>query len=128
MVDFSDPFELLQSALTEFESHNFGKVIHILENGVGIADESPLFFALLSKAYLNVGDYHKSAAIVQLGLEKFPFNRSLLVIDNDLKSNFPRLAVLSDNFKSEDYEKINNIFFHLDFNIIKVLNFRKILV
>ncbi|MFN3307214.1 MAG: hypothetical protein ACK42Z_08535 [Candidatus Kapaibacteriota bacterium] len=127
MVDFADPLELLQTALQEFESENFNKVILILENGVGFADETPLYYILLSKAYLKVGDFFKSANVIQSGLDKFPFNKSLLLLEKDLKSITPRSSVAGRSSQPEDLNNQNDIFSRLDFDILKVLKFRKIL-
>ncbi len=127
MLDFADPFELLQNALQEYESENFNKVIHILENGVDFADDTPLYYSLLSKAYLKVGDFLKSSTVVQSGLEKFPFNKSLLLLENDLKSIMLRLEGTNRNFRAENLRKVNGLFFHLGFDTLRVLKFRKIL-
>lgn len=103
MIDVSDPIKLIGYANSEFEKGNFQNVIIALEEGILKYDEFPLFFLLLAKAYFEIKDFANSKKILDIGLEKFPFNKNLVQFKNDTEK-----FLLSKTNKKE----VNNIFFY----------------
>lgn len=116
MFEIDDPIKLIENLSLEFSSGNFKKVIELGEEGIQRFSEFPLLFLLLAKSYFLLKDFHNAKRILELGLDKFPFNRML----NQFWEEFNGL-----NHLEKKQFKSNEILFLFQSKVSKIFHKRK---
>lgn len=96
MNEIGNPVSLIERASSELETGNFKSAVQILEEGIQQYGEFPLVFFLLTKAYLNIGEFEKAEKTLSTGLEKFPFNKGL----QSLKEEFEKAILTKQSQQS----------------------------
>lgn len=115
MLELDDPIKLFANLREHFESGNYKKVIELGEEGIQRYDDFPLLFLLLAKSYLQLGDLKNTQRILEIGLERFPFNRMLVQFWEEFRNNF-----LQENSSISS----NQILFPFSSNVKKIFNNR----
>ncbi|MGB9772136.1 MAG: tetratricopeptide repeat protein [Candidatus Kapaibacteriota bacterium] len=119
MENFDDPISLIDRANSEFITGNIDSVIEILQEGIQKYDEFPLLFILLVRAYLQINDFEKAKRTLELGIEKFPYNRSLQQLEKEINIRIRQFAS-----SQSDLLRANLLFFPFQRNFSKILGRR----
>ncbi|MGB9852773.1 MAG: tetratricopeptide repeat protein [Candidatus Kapaibacteriota bacterium] len=119
MENFDDPISLIDRANSEFITGNIDSVIEILQEGIQKYDEFPLLFILLVRAYLQINDFEKAKRTLELGIEKFPYNRSLQQLEEEINIRIRQFAS-----SQSDLLRANLLFFPFQRNFSKILGRR----